>query len=136
MLPARLYALPLKSVDQPRRAVSPWVASSILFPPFLQIAVDGRIGRAAFVEQLLQSYYCRLARIEGYGGEVGHLVAEDEGIVRHLDEKLSPAFRALQRLDHIGLFVRDGKHGFHFRQALELILSQNIIKLQTTDNQV
>ena len=101
-----------------RRAVSPWVASSILFPPFLQIAVDGRIGRAAFVEQLLQPYYRRLARIEGYGGEVGHLVAEDEGIVRHLDEKLSPAFRALQRLDHIGLFVRDGKHGFHFRQVL------------------
>ena len=80
MLPARLYALPLKSVDQLRRAVSPWVASSILFPPFLQIAVDGRIGRAAFVEQLLQPYYRRLARIEGYGGEVGHFVAEDEGI--------------------------------------------------------
>ena len=28
MLPARLYALPLKSVDQLRRAVGPWVASS------------------------------------------------------------------------------------------------------------
>ena len=44
------------------------------------------IGRAAFVEQLLQPYYRRLARIEGYGGEVGHLVAEDEGIVRHLED--------------------------------------------------
>ena len=40
------------------------------YPDMVLIAVDGRIGRAAFVEQLLQSYYCRLARIEGYGGDV------------------------------------------------------------------
>ncbi len=60
-LPARLYALLLKSVDQLNSSFKPWVASSILLSPFFQIAVDGCIGRSAFVEQLLQPYYGCLA---------------------------------------------------------------------------